>query len=307
MILSIVSPVFEAKEILPSLVAKIELALNTFPGSYEIILVDDGSTDGGWSVIEKLCANHSKVKGLKLRKNFGQHNAILAGVSRAQGEFVLVMDCDLQDNPEDILLLYEKANEGFDVVFTKRKSQKHAFLKRVASSFFYMTIKLLFGNQHGHQFGSMLIFHRHLITQFLSLKTSAGNYVQNLLSLSSNFSSINVLHQDRFSGKSSYGLSKLIRLAFMSFYSTNNRLSVGRILVFSAILIFNFYFLCFMDFEAIKFGDQSFWLVVVNTLFLVVLLLVIYIGFLRYFFQRKSGISLEPAFEIEKTLILHHE
>src|SRR6187551_2201272 len=100
MLLSIVIPVYHAEEIVQELFTRIDAALSSIV-DYELILVDDGSKDKSWDEIEKLCVSHNKVKAIKLSKNFGQHYAITAGLDFCKGDWIVVMDCDLQDRPEE--------------------------------------------------------------------------------------------------------------------------------------------------------------------------------------------------------------
>ncbi len=97
---------------------------------YEIILVNDASPDNSWQAIEQECKKNPKVKGLNLSRNFGQHYAITAGLSYAQGEWVVVMDCDLQDRPEEIPNLYAKAQEGYDSVLAQRVQRSHGWFRK---------------------------------------------------------------------------------------------------------------------------------------------------------------------------------
>jgi dolichol-phosphate mannosyltransferase len=121
--ISIVSPVYQAEKIIPLLVERIENTVGKITADYEIILVEDGGPDNSWRVIEAITKNNSKLKGIKLSRNFGQHPAIMAGLSQAKGEWVVVMDCDLQDQPEEIEKLYNKALEGFEIVQARRKNR----------------------------------------------------------------------------------------------------------------------------------------------------------------------------------------
>ena len=102
MYLSIVSPVYKAEKILPVLVQRLEAALSNFTDSFEIVLVDDGSPDQSWDVLAQLAQEKKYIKAIRLSRNFGQHNAIHAGLEAATGEWIVVMDCDLQDQPEEI-------------------------------------------------------------------------------------------------------------------------------------------------------------------------------------------------------------
>ena len=99
-LISIVSPVYEAEQIIQRLVQEITAEIERITDSYEIILVDDRSTDRSWEVIKMVCSNRSNIIGLRLSRNFGQHSAITAGLAAAKGDWIVVMDCDLQDRPD---------------------------------------------------------------------------------------------------------------------------------------------------------------------------------------------------------------
>lgn len=128
---SIVSPVYRAEQIVPELVRRIRAAVETITQDYEIILVEDGSPDNSWQAIAAESKKEARVKGIQLSRNFGQHYAITAGLDHTNGEWVVVMDCDLQDQPEEIASLFQKAKEGYDVVLAQRKERQDNFLKEV--------------------------------------------------------------------------------------------------------------------------------------------------------------------------------
>ena len=130
--ISVVSPVYMAENIITELVDQLHVNLKKLTLDYEIILVEDGSSDQSWAVIEKICEKDKKVIGLKLSRNFGQHNAITAGLENVRGDWVVVMDCDLQDKPEEIENLYKKAMEGYDMVFAVRTNRKDNFFKKLS-------------------------------------------------------------------------------------------------------------------------------------------------------------------------------
>src|SRR5690606_27081518 len=128
-LLSIVSPVYQAEKVLGELVERIESAMKFLEADFEIILVDDGSKDESWRQIEKLAQDRSSIKGRKLSRNFGQHYAITAGLDQARGEWIVVMDCDLQDRPEEIQRLWNTARMGYDVVLARRINRHDGFVK----------------------------------------------------------------------------------------------------------------------------------------------------------------------------------
>ena len=125
-----------AENILSELVDRIAAEISLLNLEFEIILVEDASPDNSWKIIELLCKKYDFVKGIKLSRNFGQHYAVTAGIEESKGDLVVLMDCDLQDNPADIRELIDKYHDGYDIVFTKRSKRKHGIIK-VFLSFIY--------------------------------------------------------------------------------------------------------------------------------------------------------------------------
>ncbi len=127
--MSVVVPVYGCEPCLEHLHERLSATLDDL-GPYEIVLVDDRAEDGAWPEIERLARLDSAVRGVRLSRNFGQHAAITAGISRARGEWIVVMDCDLQDPPEDIPRLFAKALEGHDIVFGRRTHKPTGPMRR---------------------------------------------------------------------------------------------------------------------------------------------------------------------------------
>jgi dolichol-phosphate mannosyltransferase len=221
--ISIVSPVYQAEKIIPLLVERIENTVGKITADYEIILVEDGGPDNSWSVIEAITKNNSKLKGIKLSRNFGQHPAIMAGLSQAKGEWIVVMDCDLQDQPEEIEKLYNKALEGFDVVFAKRNNRKDGFFKKNTSKMFSTLFNYLAGTKFDNEIANFGIYNKKVIVSVLNI----GDYIKSfpLFVYFSGFKSTAIIveHAPRESGTSSYTLSKLISLAFNTIISYSNK------------------------------------------------------------------------------------
>lgn len=134
-IISFVSPVYKAEKIVENLVDEINKVMFKIDIAYEIILVDDRSPDLSWEVMKRIAKNQVNVKTFRLTKNFGQHAAIMAGLSKVRGEWVVVLDCDLQDHPSEVEKLYNKAILGYDVVFARRVNRKDNFLKKCSEKF----------------------------------------------------------------------------------------------------------------------------------------------------------------------------
>lgn len=211
--MSIISPVYRAENILPFLVARIEKTVSNITDDYEIILVEDGGPDDSWNVIERLSKEDNKVKGIKLSRNFGQHNAITAGLNVASGEWIVVMDCDLQDRPEEIINLYKKAKEGFDIVLARRVNRKDKFLKKTFSAIFYRTLGYLTGARLDEKVANFGIYHKRVISAVMLMRESIRYFPTMVKWVGFNTSMINVIHDQRAEGETSYNFNKMVKLA----------------------------------------------------------------------------------------------
>ena len=212
--ISIVSPVYRAEKILPILVSEINLVMERIGEDYEIILVDDRSPDNSWEVMKVLSSQNSKIKSIRLSRNFGQHSAIFAGLTRAKGDWVVVMDCDMQDQPKEIAKLYKKALEGYDIVLGQRENRKDKFLKKLTSRLFYKVFNYLSGANFDNNVANFGIYHQKTIKSILDM----GDYVK-FFSLFINWIgfksvSIPIEHGEREEGKSTYSVGRLFKQAF---------------------------------------------------------------------------------------------
>ncbi len=211
--LSIVSPVYQADGIIDELVARILKNLTPIADDFEIILVDDGSLDLSWSKIVENCEKDQRIKGIQLSRNFGQHSAITAGIESALGEWVVVMDCDLQDRPEEIFPLYKKAKEGFDIVLASRVKRKDRLHKRFFSALFYGILSKLSGTRYDHTTANFGIYHRNVIQSILTMQESIRFFPAMVNWVGFRKAIISVEHAERFQGKSSYNFKRQFKLA----------------------------------------------------------------------------------------------
>lgn len=212
--ISIVSPVYRAEKILPILVSEINLVMERIGEDYEIILVDDRSPDNSWEVMKVLSSQNPKIKSIRLSRNFGQHSAIFAGLTKAKGDWVVVMDCDMQDQPKEIAKLYKKALEGYDIVLGQRENRKDKFLKKLTSKLFYKVFNYLSGANFDNNVANFGIYHQKTIKSILDM----GDYVK-FFSLFINWIgfksvSIPIEHGEREEGKSTYSVGRLFKQAF---------------------------------------------------------------------------------------------
>lgn len=212
------------------LVQRVSRSVGSITQDYEIILVNDASPDHSWEAIAQQCTKDSRVKGIDLSRNFGQHYAISAGLSYAKGEWVVVMDCDLQDRPEEIPALYEKAQEGFDIVFARRVLRQDSFFKRWTSSLFHSLYNWLSGMNWDKTIANFGIYKHCVIREFNRMPEKARSFPSLISYLGFKTTAIDVKHAERAEGKSSYNLYKLLKLSFDVIVSNSNkplRLAVG--------------------------------------------------------------------------------
>jgi len=211
--ISIVSPVYRAENIVEQLVEQIKKSISEITTDFEIILVNDSSPDGSWQMIMNECTKDARVKGINLSRNFGQHYAITAGLSYAKGEWIVVMDCDLQDRPDEIPNLYKKALEGYDSVFAQRIERNDTFLKRLFSRTFYAFFSYLTETRQDSTVANFGIYHRNVIDAILSMNDQIRFFPTMVQWVGFRKFYLPVEHASRFEGKTSYNFKSLIRLA----------------------------------------------------------------------------------------------
>lgn len=221
--LSIVSPVYRAAKILPLLVKRIEKSVFKITDDYEIILVDDYSPDDSWNVIEVIAHSNPKVVGVKLSRNFGQHKAITAGLSFVTGDWVVVMDCDLQDQPEEIIKLYNKAQEGYDIVLASRINREDTFFKRLSSTIFHKIFSYLCGAKSDKTVANFGIYNIKVIREYNKMKEVARSFPSLVSYLGFSTAIIPIEHASRYEGSTSYSFAKLLSLSLDVILSNSNK------------------------------------------------------------------------------------
>lgn len=212
-LLSVVSPVYRAENIVEELVRQLHAQLQLISSDYEIILVNDASPDASWQKIVKVCADDIRVKGINLSRNFGQHYAITAGLSYAKGDWVVVMDCDLQDRPDEIPNLYWKALEGFDSVFAQREDRSDVLAKLWLSKLFYKIFSYLTDSKQDPSVANFGIYRRCVVNAILSMHDAIRFFPTMVQWVGFRKYYLPVQHSGRFEGKSSYNFHTLFRLA----------------------------------------------------------------------------------------------
>jgi glycosyltransferase involved in cell wall biosynthesis len=211
--ISIVSPVYQGAGIIPRLVAEISTAIKSITDSFEIILIDDRSSDNSWEEIKQECIKSNNVKGIRLSRNFGQHSAITAGLNVAIGDWIVVMDCDLQDRPDQIPTLYSKATEGYEIVFARRRARKDSKLKMFYSRAFYSAFSYLTGTHQDPAIANFGIYHKKVIGALLDMGDNIRYFPTMVRWVGFRSTSVDVEHSPRAQGQSTYSLKKLLLLA----------------------------------------------------------------------------------------------
>lgn len=211
--ISVVIPVYKAEHCLDELYLRLKGALEHITTNFEIVLIEDCGGDNSWSVIERLAMNDSRVLGFKFSRNFGQHYGITAGLDLCRGDWVVVMDCDLQDRPEEIPRLYAKAQEGYDIVLTRRGERSDPALKRIASWMYYKVFNYLTDLEYDGESGNFSIMSSKVVDGFRQMREQLRFFGGMLRWLGFRTSSIDVEHAKRHEGSSSYTFFKLWKLA----------------------------------------------------------------------------------------------
>ncbi len=211
--ISIVSPVYYGENLIKELVVRLCKVLPEISNDFEIILIEDGSPDDSWGAIEDICNENNKVIGIKLSKNFGQHNAITAGLSIASGDWIVVMDCDLQDQPEEIPKLFNKTKEGFDIVFAQRIERKDKFFKKLSSKLFYKIFSYLTNTYQDSTIANFGIYSKDVINAVLSMKDKIKYFPTMVQWVGFDSVKVQVNHSLRLNGESSYSWMSLLKLA----------------------------------------------------------------------------------------------
>ncbi len=239
--ISIVTPVYGCCKSLNNLYERLNKTLSTITNDFEIIMVNDASPDNAWEAIKELAKKDSRVKGINLSRNFGQHKAITAGLDYANGDWVVVMDCDLQDQPEEILKLYNKALEGYDIVFGRRVERQDSFFKKLSSKVFYIVYDYLTESKTDNSVASFSIISKKVLNSLRLYKEQNRTFLHLINMLGFKRIEINIEHAKREEGKSSYSFSKLLNLAVDSIIFQSNKplklsIKIGFIISFLSLL-----------------------------------------------------------------------
>ncbi|WP_395603964.1 glycosyltransferase family 2 protein [Pseudomonas sp. B21128] len=212
--LSIVVPVYRSASILPVLVQQIQESMDRegLSNKFELILVNDASPDNSWHVIQSLAETHEFIRGINLRRNTGQHNAIMAGLNNVRGRIVAIMDDDLQHPPSALSQVMRAVDDGYDVCYTRYMNRKHAWWKQAGSRFNDFVATLLLGKPRGLYLSSFKAMRREIVDE-ITKYDGPYTYIDGLiLDATQSITAIDIEHQARHEGESNYNFRRLLSL-----------------------------------------------------------------------------------------------
>ena len=253
--ISIISPIYKSLETIDLLTEKLTFEVSKITEDYEIILIDDGNKDASWNKIARQAKLNSKIKGIKLSRNFGQHYAITAGINYSKGKYVTIIDCDLQQDPTYLVNLYRKISEGYDIIFTITKKREHSFIKNIFSSLFYKIYNFLTSDSNNiaePNQTAFTMFNRKVANEYNKIKDTKRHHLSLLRFIGLKTATIFIKNNRRVFGKTSYSSKKLISHAIDGILFNTDRVlqlitSLGFLISFlsfvSIIFIITSYFI----------------------------------------------------------------
>ena len=241
--ISVVIPVLNEENVIKVLIERVANNVEIITLDYEILIVDDGSQDKTWNAILQESIKNKKVKGIRFSRNFGHHYALTAGLHESIGQWVIVMDGDLQDRPEVIPELYGKAQEGFDVVFVSRQSRPESLIYLFVQKTYYSILHLLSGIEFDSTKANFSIISKKVVESFRKFPEQSRFYGSTIQWLGYPQATIKANHGNRFAGKSSYSVNKRLKLAADVIFSFSVRPLKFAIYLGLAVTLFSIVFL----------------------------------------------------------------
>ena len=253
--ISVVIPVYGCRAALPELHRRLCESLEQIVDTFEIILVDDCCPQNSWEEIKKLCEKDKRVVGMHMSRNFGQIKAITAGLDRSRGNWIVVMDCDLQDRPESIIELYNKAQEGYDVVFAKREGRVDSAITKFLSRSFYKVYDYFTDGTFDSSICNFSISKRKVIDAYCRMREQNRAYTMFIRWLGFNQTAICLKADARYEGESSYNMKKKLKMAFEIITSQSNKPLMISVKAGFAIAVIALIYIIYVIVRAMVVGD----------------------------------------------------
>jgi glycosyltransferase involved in cell wall biosynthesis len=221
--LSVVIPAYNSEACIRELTRRLQAELPAITEDYEIVFIEDGGEDGSWGIICDLAARDRRIRGLQFSRNFGQHFALTAGLDYAAGDWIVIMDCDLQDPPEFIKTLYTKALEGYDVVLARRITNGAAPSQPLTSKLFYRVFDYMTDTRSDPAIGAFRILSRRVRDAFVSMREESRYFGGLMQWMGFPSTSVDVPRAVRFAGTSTYTFRKRLALALPAILAFSNK------------------------------------------------------------------------------------
>ena len=268
--ISVVIPVYGCRAALPELYRRITESVEHISSNFEIILVDDCCPQDSWSEIKKLCGIDKRVRGIHFSRNFGQIRAITAGLDKSCGNWVVVMDCDLQDKPEAIQDLYNKAQEGYDVVFAKRSERVDSFVTKLLSKSFYKVYDYFTDGTFDSSICNFSISKRKVIDSYCKMREHNRAFTMFIRWVGFNETAIEIKADERFEGKSSYDFRKKLKMALEIITAQSNKPLLFSVELGFIISIASLVYIIYLLYKAFFVGDVlTGWTTIVASIYLI--------------------------------------
>ena len=260
--LSVVIPLYKCSGTLEELCDRLLLVFKKLNKEFEIILVNDASPENDWEIASKLSKTNKNIKSINLSRNFGQQTAIFCGLENAKGHWIVVMDGDLQDLPEEIEKLYEQTHSKFDIILARRHHRKDKFFKKLSSYLFYKMLTFLTDKKFDPAVGNFGLYHNNVINAVLSMGDQMKFFYLMISWVGFKTTKVDVIHSPRKVGKTSYNIRSLFHLAFTGIISFSNKplrivIKFGFILVFISFLMIAYYLYQYFQGKIIVLGYAS--------------------------------------------------
>ena len=301
--ISIVVPVYNSEDCVLELTKAVAQAFANFD-SYELILVNDKSTDKSWDKVLEVCRDNKKVIGISLRKNFGQDAALMAGLRASKGEYVVIMDDDLQHSPSDIFKLYEECQKGYDVCFGLYTLKGQKGWKKLGSWFNGKLAEKLLDKPKEIYLSPFKIITREVVDEIAKSPAPYPYIDATILTITSNLTQVEVTHHERFKGKSNYSFLRSL-LVFIN-HATNYSVYPLRLLTFVGFIsaIFSFILGAFYLFQYVYDNHKvEGWITIVILLIFFGGLILMSIGLIGEYIGRMfMSVNKKPQYVIEKMI-----
>jgi glycosyltransferase involved in cell wall biosynthesis len=216
-VISVIIPTYNAADCLKPLYDRLSRVLLQITDKFELLFIEDCSKDHSWDTLVQMSKRLPYIRAVKLSRNFGQQAAITAGLSICKGEWAVVMDCDLQDPPEEIMKMWSKAKEGYDLVLARRIERKQSVLRRTFGKIYFGLLSVFSMSRIDGDFSSFTLVSRKVVDAFLSFSDRNRHYMMIIQWLGFERAIIDYQQGERFAGESSYSFRTLLKLAAQGF------------------------------------------------------------------------------------------